>query len=56
MKTMYSVLEITKILGVSKNAVYTLIKNNCFKSYRTAHGYLIPITSFESWLYEGKVQ
>lgn len=56
MKTMYTVPEIMNILGVSKNAVYTLIRNNSFKTYRTARGYLIPISSFENWLYEGKVQ
>lgn len=56
MKTMYTVPEIMSILGVSKNAVYTLIRNNSFKTYRTARGYLIPISSFENWLYEGKVQ
>lgn len=49
---MYSVPEIMKILGVSKNAVYTLIRNKKIESYRTVRGYLVPIKSFENWLYE----
>lgn len=52
MKTMYSVPEIMNILGVSKHAVYMLIRNKEIDSYRTARGYLVPIKSFETWLYK----
>lgn len=49
-KASYSVKEIQIIIKVSRQMVYKLIKQNCFKAIKTEEGYRILKDSFDQWL------
>ena len=49
-KKSYSVQEVQDILGISRQTVYKLIKQNSFKSVKFETGYRILKESFDSWL------
>lgn len=49
-KSSYSVKEIQIIIKVSRQMVYKLIKQNCFKTIKTDEGYRILKDSFNQWL------
>ncbi len=50
----YTVVEISEILGINKSAVYRLIKNNYFKSFKFGKSYRISKESFDNWFYDIK--
>ena len=49
-KKSYSVEEVAKILETTRQSVYKLIKQNCFKAVKTNNGYRIVKQSFDMWL------
>ena len=49
----YTVEDLTEMLGTSKNAVYCLLKKNYFRSIKIGGLYRIPKKGFDDWL-EGK--
>ena len=49
----YTVDDLTEMLGTSKNAVYCLLKKNYFRSIKIGGLYRIPKKGFDDWL-EGK--
>lgn len=49
-KTTYSVKEVVEMLGISRQGVYHLIHNNCFKAVRTERKFRIIKASFDAWL------
>lgn len=50
-KKTYTVAEIAKILGVSKGAAYSLVKENTFKSIKIGKSIRINKESFDKWFY-----
>ena len=47
----YTVDELTQILGVGRNAVYSLIRKKAFPAIRISSiGYRIPKDSFNAWM------
>lgn len=54
-KTTYSVKEVGEMLGISRQGVYRLIHENCFKAVRTERKFRIIKASFDTWL-DGKEQ
>ncbi len=56
-KRVYTVDEVKEILGISRPAVYNLIKRNEFRSVQLNGGkYRISKRSFDNWLDRGDVQ
>lgn len=51
-KKTYTVTEIANTLGISRNAAYDLVKENCFKSVRIGTAIRISRKSFDEWLNE----
>lgn len=54
-KTVYSVSEIQKILGISRTSIYEYVKKvyqdgTPFRVIRIGNTYRIPIKSFNKWL------
>ena len=50
-KKVYTVEEVREILGIGKNKAY----NQTFPVLRIGSRILIPIRTFEDWLYSGAV-
>lgn len=50
-KKTYTVAEIAKILGVSKGAAYSLVKESTFKSIKIGKSIRINKESFDKWFY-----
>lgn len=56
-KRVYTVDEVKEILGISRPAVYNLIKSNEFRTVQLNGGkYRISKRSFDNWLDKGDVQ
>lgn len=51
-KRTYTVDEIQKILGISRNTTYSLIKQNKFRSIRVGSVIRISKRSFDEWFEE----
>ena len=49
-KKVYTVSEIAKILSIGRNRVYSLIRENHFKSLKIGTSIRVPIKSFNEWL------
>ena len=49
-KRSYSVAEVEKILGVTRQTVYKLIKRGCFEAVKVQGGHRIVKASFYRWL------
>lgn len=49
-KETYRPKEIMKILGLSKNTVYALLKSGAFPVHRIGRTYRIPKEGFDKWL------
>lgn len=49
-KKSYTVEEVQKMLGITRQTVYKLIKQNCFKAVKVENGYRIVKSSFDKWL------
>lgn len=45
-----TVAEVQKILGVSRNATYTLVSRSDFPALRVGKRILIPAKQFEAWV------
>lgn len=45
-----SVKDVQKILGIGRNAVYTMLKNGTLKSKRIGIKYIIPKRSVQTYL------
>lgn len=54
-KKVYTVEEVREILGIGKNKAYELCNNQTFPVLRIGSRILIPIRTFEDWLYSGAV-
>ncbi len=48
----YTVLEIARLLGISSNAAYELVKEELFKSVRIGTSIRVSKKSFDKWLDE----
>lgn len=55
-KRTYRVEEIQKILGISRNTAYSLIKRKQFYSIRVCGGIRISKKNFDKWLEQGGKQ
>lgn len=55
-KRTYRVEEIQKILDISRNTAYSLIKRKQFHSIRVCGGIRISKKSFDKWLEQGGKQ
>ena len=49
-KRTYTVVEVSKILGIGKNKAYTLIKDANFKVVRIGNSIRVSKKSFDDWL------
>lgn len=49
-KRVYTVKEISEILGISRSAAYELVKKDEFKSVRIGATIRISKSSFDAWL------
>lgn len=49
-KRIYTVEEISEILGISRSAAYELVKKDEFKSVRIGATIRISKSSFDAWL------
>ncbi len=49
-KRSYSVAEVEKKLGVTRQTVYKLIKRGCFEAVKVQGGHRIVKASFDRWL------
>ena len=49
-KRCYSVKELQQILGLSRSAVYALLKKNEFRYLQIGSRYVISKISFDKWL------
>ena len=55
-KSTYTVTEISKILSISRNKGYELVKNDPpFKVIHIGKSFRVLKTDFDRWLYEGCV-
>ena len=52
-KKIYMVDDIAKILNISQNTAYKLVKSNVFKSVKIGSQYRISKKSFDYWLNGG---
>ena len=55
-KRTYKIEEIQKILGISRNTAYSLIKRKQFHSVHVCGGIRISKKSFDKWLEQGGKQ
>ena len=51
MKKVYTVEEVKEILNIGKNKAYELCKGKEFPVRRVGNTILIPIATFDEWLY-----
>ena len=51
-KTVYNVAEVQEILGIGRNSAYKLCNGETFPVRKVGRTILIPIKSFEAWLYQ----
>lgn len=49
-KKSYTVPEVMRILDTTRQSVYKLIKNGCFRAVKVEKGYRIVKKSFDDWL------
>jgi excisionase family DNA binding protein len=49
-KVVYSVKDIQKLLGISRNLAYELVKSKRFPVRKAGSNYLIPKKGFDNWL------
>lgn len=49
-KNSYSVGDVCKMLGITRQSVYKLIRKRCFQAVLLESGYRIVRTSFDKWL------
>lgn len=49
-KKSYTVPEVMRILDTTRQSVYKLIKNGCFRVVKVKEGYRIVKNSFDDWL------
>ncbi len=49
-KLTYSVLEVSKILGISKTTAYCYCNNGTIPSFRIGKRIVIPVKQFEEWM------
>ena len=54
-KKVYTVQEVREILGIGRNTAYDLCNNQNFPVLRVGNRILIPIKTFETWMYSGAV-
>lgn len=47
----YTVIDIQKILNVSRPVVYALLKKGHFRVLKIGEKYIVPKASFDNWLY-----
>lgn len=52
-KKSYTVQEVIQILGTTRQSIYKLIDEGCFRAVKVENGYRIYKNSFDEWL-EGK--
>jgi len=52
-KKSYTVQEVIQILGTTRQSIYKLIDEGCFRAVKVENGYRIYKDSFDEWL-EGK--
>lgn len=52
-KKSYTVQEVIQILGTTRQSVYKLIDEGCFRAVKVENGYRIYKDSFDEWL-DGK--
>lgn len=52
-KKSYTVPEVIKILGTTRQSIYKLIEEGCFRAVKVENGYRIYKDSFDKWL-DGK--
>ncbi len=50
-KIVYTVNDIQNILGIGKNQAYDLVRSDVFPVRKIHSKYVIPIKTFEDWLY-----
>ena len=51
-KTVYTVPEVQKMLGIGKNKAYKLYTSGEFPYCRIGKTILVPIITFNNWLYD----
>ena len=52
-KKRYTVQEVIQILGTTRQSIYKLIDEGCFRAVKVENGYRIYKDSFDEWL-DGK--
>ena len=52
-KTVYTVPEVQEMLGIGKNKAYELCTSGEFPYRRIGKTILVPIITFNNWLYDG---
>lgn len=52
-KKSYTVQEVIQILGTTRQSIYKLIDEGCFRAVKVENGYRIYKDSFDEWL-DGK--
>ena len=55
-KKVYTVQEVKEILGIGNNQAYELCHTGIFPVITIGSRILVPIKTFEEWLYSGKVE
>lgn len=50
-KTVYTVSEVKTILGIGRNSAYKLCDGKAFPVRKVGKSILIPIKTFNQWLY-----
>ena len=50
-KTVYTVAEVQKLLGIDRGCAYRLCNGQAFVVKKVGRSILIPIKSFNEWLY-----
>lgn len=49
-KQVYTVNDITVLLGIGKTKAYELVKSNCFRTLKVGGQIVVPKRSFDLWL------
>ena len=47
----YTVSDVASILKIGINQAYDLVKSGAFLCKKLNHKYIIPVTTFNNWLY-----
>lgn len=50
-KQVYTVNDITVLLGIGKTKAYELVKSNCFRTLKVGGQIVVPKKCFDLWLY-----